>query len=646
MKARSSSLVAACLAAMLAAVLVGCPHPGMSARRGSLTVSIKNSINARTLLPAISMEAASYAVLGSGPNGASFSESSNGDPVTVSDLPFGTWTVTVNALNKDLPPTIIGQGQATASVTPGQAAAVTITVTPLGGSGSLSLTVTWVASLQNPSIQASLVPFVGDAATLDFAVSGNQATYSNARIAAGYYTLVLQLLENGCAVNGAVEVVRIVYGQTTSGRYDFSSVNRGTMTVTITPALANPIPMSITGVPAVTEAGSSITATASVGDGTANVVYAWYLGGASQRNSQSSWTFGSDLVPGCYRLDVTAFTADGLRAGSATASFQVTAASEHSLVGDWNAYRAWFKDINPTFRFAADGTFIGWEDYAETIQNNNGTWSLTGDTFTLTFIHGGPGAGVSLSGTLTWVNANQAQVVLSDPPATLSLYREGFEPGGWLMDSPQYPPVELVRDTTAHGSLPSDGLALYEYVAGPNADTTVFSSTGDLQFWIYESDRQTPASDRISKDTETVALTPYQTYFIALTHRPLVSGDYSLLVTEVPAYVGTWVNPSFNGNQGAPGTLPGKIVMTPGSWDLYDNDFDTAVMVTVSFTLVDSFFIGSDHYFKGDLAGAGGSAKEMVCVSNNGTALAIAGGSSDYPTAPIQGGGAAYWRRQ
>ena len=53
--------------------------------------------------------------------------------------------------------------------------------------------------------------------------------------------------------------------------------------------------------------------------------YVWYLNGVTA-GTGPSYTLGSTLVAGWYRLDVTAYTADGTRAGSATASFQVTKA--------------------------------------------------------------------------------------------------------------------------------------------------------------------------------------------------------------------------------------------------------------------------------------------------------------------------------
>jgi hypothetical protein len=332
MKTRSLSLLAVCVAASLVVLLAGCPFPKTSVKSASLTVSIKNNINARTLLPPISMDAASYTVDGAGPNGATFSRSTSGDPVTVEELPFGTWTVTVNALNAS--DTVIGQGQAVATVSMGKNTTLAITVTPLGGTGGLNLSVTWTASLQNPSIQASLMPLSGSATSLDFAVSGKQASYSSSTIPAGYYTLTLQLMENNFPVMGAVEVVRIVSGQITSGTYDFSNVNRGTLVVNITPALANPIPVSISGVSSSVAVGTSVTATASVSDGTANVLYVWYLNGVSQATGPS-YSFGSNLNTGYYRLDVTAFTTDGMRAGSATASFQVIK-TPTNVAGYWD----------------------------------------------------------------------------------------------------------------------------------------------------------------------------------------------------------------------------------------------------------------------------------------------------------------------
>jgi len=298
------------------------PTTPPSGSGGSLTIQVGNHINSQTLLPPISMTPVSYTVSGSGPGGASFSQTTTGAAVTVNSLAFGSWSITVNALNAD--GTLIGSGQAAATVHTGQTTTVAISVVPLTGNGSLNLTVSWTASqVETPSIVASLTPPTGPTTPLSFSVSGSQATYSSTTIPAGYQTLTVQLMDNGIAVMGAVEVVRIVAGQTTSGTYAFTNVNQpgGSVQVNITPALADPIPVSISGVPATIGAGTSVTATASVSDGTSGVVYVWYLNGVSV-GTGASFTFGSALAAGYYRLDVTAYTAT--RAGSATAAFQVT----------------------------------------------------------------------------------------------------------------------------------------------------------------------------------------------------------------------------------------------------------------------------------------------------------------------------------
>ena len=57
------------------------------------------------------------------------------------------------------------------------------------------------------------------------------------------------------------------------------------------------------------------------------MTYIWYLNGVSKATGTSAsprFTFGSTLAVGYYRLDVTAFTADGSRAGAGTHRFTVS----------------------------------------------------------------------------------------------------------------------------------------------------------------------------------------------------------------------------------------------------------------------------------------------------------------------------------
>ena len=306
---------------------------------GTLVVQI-SSLTSKSLLPPIDMNPASYVVSGSGPEGSTFKPvtPSASSPVIVSNLKYGDWTVTVDALNAA--GTIIGRGQQAATIQTGQNTPVSVTVKPLDGYGTLNLTVIWnPAAVGIPTISAQLVPAAGSTLDLSFSSSTpGTGTYSSSTIPTGYYTLVLQLQDNGVLVMGAVETVRIVKDQVTSGSFDFQQVNStgGQITVNITPEMSNPIAVTLSGQTAQITQGSSMTVTASVPAGTGNVVCAWYINGVSKATGPS-YTLGSTLPAGYYRLDVTAFTADGKRAGSASHSFQVTAVQLTQANLAWDA---------------------------------------------------------------------------------------------------------------------------------------------------------------------------------------------------------------------------------------------------------------------------------------------------------------------
>jgi hypothetical protein len=97
------------------------------------------------------------------------------------------------------------------------------------------------------------------------------------------------------------------------------------MQVSITPEMDNPLTVTLSGQRALVVEGTGFTVQASVAGVTGNVVYTWYLN-SGFRTTGASLAVPTVLTPGAYRIDVTAFTADGLRAGSATSSFTVTPA--------------------------------------------------------------------------------------------------------------------------------------------------------------------------------------------------------------------------------------------------------------------------------------------------------------------------------
>ena len=315
---------------LAATLLAACQSPASlgTPRKASLTIQIGNNINSRTLLPNIDMNPASYTVTGSGPNNATFTATTTGGTVTENNLAFGSWTVVVNATNAA--GNLIGTGSASTQVNTASTSTVSVTVTPVSGVGTLNLAASWpTGSVQTPSVAATLTPALGSAQNLPFSISGSSASYSSSSVGNGYYTLALTVQDTGVVAAGAVDVVRIVTGATTSGTYAFSQVNApgGTIQVNVAANMQNPLTVAIAGASATQAVGTSQTLTASVGNYTGNVVYVWYVNGVSA-GTGPTFAFNSGSVVGyTYRIDVTAFSADGTQAGSATTSVGAVAAT-------------------------------------------------------------------------------------------------------------------------------------------------------------------------------------------------------------------------------------------------------------------------------------------------------------------------------
>ena len=324
---RARLLTAASLLFGALLVVTSCQPPGgADPLGGSLTISIGQNMS-RSLVPVIDMAIASYAITGVGPGGGTFSQSTSGAAVSIGGLAFGQWTVTVNG--KNAAGTVIGRGSGSVTVDTGKQSNLTVTVAPLSGNGTINLSVSWTASnVQSPSISAQLLSSSGSQIPLAFTLGTGSASCQNTNIPSGYYTLSIQLFDNGVLIMGAVEVARIVSTQTTTGAFDFTQASAGTGGIAfgITPVISDPLAVTLTGQVATLTLGSSMTITAAVAGNVGNVVYVWYVNGQSKgtgSNTSPSLTLGSALPVGVYRLDMTAFTADGLRAGAATYTFKV-----------------------------------------------------------------------------------------------------------------------------------------------------------------------------------------------------------------------------------------------------------------------------------------------------------------------------------
>ncbi|MBB6479739.1 endonuclease/exonuclease/phosphatase family protein [Spirochaeta isovalerica] len=306
-------------------VLSGCQNPidleppeGTSA----LVITLNENVS-RTLLPDIDMDIAEYRVFGEGPDGESFDVTTSEEVLVLDELAFGDWTVTVTGKNAE--GFAIGSGSGEASLHTGETTALSVTVIPFDGFGTLNLTVNWPAGdLEIPTVNAVLTPALGEPVSLDFLISGDSATFSSDAVADGYYSLSLELLDNGINTMGTVEVVRIVKDGVTEGVFDYDEVNQpgGTLDFTIDQQMNNPIEVSI--LDALDSFGetASMTVSASAPAETENLVYFWFVNGQPYATGESCTVEGLDK--GIYNLDLLAFTVDGMRGGSTGVTFRVT----------------------------------------------------------------------------------------------------------------------------------------------------------------------------------------------------------------------------------------------------------------------------------------------------------------------------------
>ncbi len=300
--------------------------------KGKLILNLTQD-KGKTWLPALDMEIAGYTINGVGPGGETFTRNATNEIVTIENLAFGDWTVNVSGFNAD--GITIGSGSGTATVIVKETVVLNIIIRPLEGVGSIDASVIWnTSAIQNAAIVGQLIPETGPINDLAFTITDDTpsagkrtARAIEGNIPVGYYTLSVKLMDNTHTAMGAVEIVRIVKDQPTIGTFIFDEVNpgEGTIRINITVEIQNPIEVTLAGQSDTITAGSSMNVTASVPAEAGNATYVWYINGdAVDATNTPSYDAGTGREAGVYRLDVTAFSADGTRAGSATHTFHIS----------------------------------------------------------------------------------------------------------------------------------------------------------------------------------------------------------------------------------------------------------------------------------------------------------------------------------
>lgn len=291
-------------------LLIGCSNstsPPQNSEKGSLALSIvlEESFLQKTIEPDIDMAIETYNIIGVGPDNIQFMRDDiSSDTVFQASLDTGHWDLTVGAKNKD--GTKIGEGQKTIEILPDSVLQTAVLVTPLEGTGILEIEVSWVDSILNkPSVTGTITPKGGSDQSMDFLMADDSlsAVYQNT-FEAGYYKVVLNVNDGSEKVWGRTEAARIVANGHSTQQYNLSTeLNKGSLLIVVTEDMEDPITVTLNSTSDTLIEGSNTAVNAITN--TQVEGYQWYLNGeVLPGENNSSVTFGANLLPGIYWLDV------------------------------------------------------------------------------------------------------------------------------------------------------------------------------------------------------------------------------------------------------------------------------------------------------------------------------------------------------
>lgn len=374
-------------------VLSGCDDladiiGGDSGKVGSLRLQISSAdLLTKTIEADVLMEIAVFDIEGYGPDQDSFTQLGISDAtIIINNLAVGMWNITAIARNEN--GVTIASDQNSAQVSEGITTPVDLVVRPLEGDGYLDVDLSWPSgSLNNPSVNATLLPEGQSSYPVTCPVLGNTASCSET-LTAGYYTLSIQLLEGSVAVWGRVEAVRIIEGQTSSATYilsisDINTVQVGNVQLNITSNLQNPLDISLSGQQSSLALGENMTVSATVSQTPTS--YQWYLNGVQLNNETSNIiTIGSTLSIGSYWLDLLVGK-DGILSSEGVA-FMVTETVALDILMhtvDYATEVSWeIRNASDLVVASGSGYSLNNTDYPTTVSLEPGTYTLIGiDSF-------------------------------------------------------------------------------------------------------------------------------------------------------------------------------------------------------------------------------------------------------------------------
>lgn len=284
-------------------------QPGL----GSVNLTLWNeastsiSTTSRSLTPDVSLDAASFKVVGDGPNGRSVNVVTNGGTqIKLDDLSLGIWNFMVEATNDE--GYLYSRGSVETEITSDQPIEETVVLSLLENEGSFELTVNVPIEL---SSDPYLIGHLESSTHPDVALWFNKeqsiddyhvyTTTTLSNLVAGYYTLNLKvyrstdMLDEPSEYTGLVDAVQIMEGQTTSGSVTIGNAPGLQGNLNIEFDLNPEIPVSIVDIENYEDsytynAGYQISFSAEVpldDPDTANIDYDWYLNNEKVGSGQS-----------------------------------------------------------------------------------------------------------------------------------------------------------------------------------------------------------------------------------------------------------------------------------------------------------------------------------------------------------------------
>lgn len=211
-------LIGLLVACIVAAAVLGCDSPlsgrsggsgGAGGRGGSAGGAVRIEVGAfavQTIVPDVSSGVALYRATLRKSGESDVSTSASSGPLSLSDVPSGTWDVRVEALDGD--GTVVGVGTSVVDVSDGSTATVRVDVAPTrDGSGSVDLVITWPAGLIDSVGSAGFGGAnIGGEVKTDF--GSGELTYSDGH-PSGSYRLVINFSRDGNHVATVAEAVHV-----------------------------------------------------------------------------------------------------------------------------------------------------------------------------------------------------------------------------------------------------------------------------------------------------------------------------------------------------------------------------------------------------------------------------------------------------